>query len=136
MHCIFSIIFNLGHLCYFVICARFRSGGQYMVAATAFSLALFSHILNHVVIRLQSNLYELENPRKSIEVPSEGLQGLLVKLASVTCSYYVFCDFLDEPESPTISESFVVSDLSREHSTKDSSHTAEEKSSKVFHALL
>ena len=42
-----------------------------MVAATAFSLALFSHILNHVVIRLQSALYELENPRKVLDVPSD-----------------------------------------------------------------
>ena len=34
-----------------------------MTAAIAFSLALFSHILNHVVIRLQATLYDLENPR-------------------------------------------------------------------------
>ena len=38
-----------------------------MTAATAFLLALFSHILNHVVIRLQGALYEKENPNKLLQ---------------------------------------------------------------------
>ena len=42
-----------------------------MTAAIAFSLALFSHILNHVVIRLQSALNELENPRRILTVDDE-----------------------------------------------------------------
>jgi len=33
-----------------------------VTAAIAFSLALFSHLLNHVVIRVQTALYDLENP--------------------------------------------------------------------------
>ncbi len=43
-----------------------------MTAAIAFSLALFSHVLNHVVIRLQSALYDLENPRKSLKLDNIG----------------------------------------------------------------
>ena len=35
-----------------------------VAAAIAFSLALFSHVLNHVMMRLQAALYELENPPK------------------------------------------------------------------------
>ncbi|KAJ8304270.1 hypothetical protein KUTeg_017853 [Tegillarca granosa] len=35
-----------------------------VTAATAFLLALFSHILNHIVIRLHGALYEKENPNK------------------------------------------------------------------------
>ena len=34
-------------------------GNKQVTAAIAFSLALFSHILNHVVIRLQNALYEV-----------------------------------------------------------------------------
>lgn len=46
-------------------------GSKQMTAAIAFSLALFSHILNHVVIRLQSALYELEHPRKVMQLDEE-----------------------------------------------------------------
>ena len=43
------------------------SGSRQVTAATAFLLALFSHILNHVVIRLQGALYEKENPNKLLQ---------------------------------------------------------------------
>jgi protein SMG5 len=36
----------------------------------AFSLALFSHVLNHVVNRLQTAIYEAENPRKELAAES------------------------------------------------------------------
>ena len=38
-----------------------------MTVATAFLLALFSHTLNHVIIRLQSALYDRQNPNKLLE---------------------------------------------------------------------
>ena len=47
-------------------------GNKLVAAAIAFSLALFSHILNHVTMRLQSALYDLENPRRIIKLPSSG----------------------------------------------------------------
>ena len=43
------------------------SGSKKVTAVTAFLLALFSHILNHVVIRLQAALYEKENPNKILQ---------------------------------------------------------------------
>ena len=36
-------------------------------------MALFSHVLNHVVIRLQTALYELENPRKGLSLRRDNL---------------------------------------------------------------
>jgi len=44
-----------------------------VAAAIAFSLALFSHILNHVTVRLQSALYDIENPRRVLKLPSSGI---------------------------------------------------------------
>lgn len=41
-----------------------RNDSSNMTAATAFLLALFSHILNHVVIRLQASFEDRENPNK------------------------------------------------------------------------
>ena len=59
-------------------------GDKLVTAAIAFSLALFSHVLNHVVIRLQSALYELENPRKVLQVDSAGSYiGLRITHAAV-----------------------------------------------------
>ena len=48
------------------------AGNKKVTAAIAFSLALFSHVLNHVVIRLQSALYEIENPRKHLDADNLG----------------------------------------------------------------
>lgn len=53
---------------------HFLTDSRLLAAAIAFSLALFSHIINHAVIRLQSALYELESPRKVLEVESGGMQ--------------------------------------------------------------
>ncbi|CAL1537298.1 unnamed protein product, partial [Lymnaea stagnalis] len=41
-----------------------KSGSSNITAATAFLLALLSHILNHVVIRLQGSLEDMEHPNK------------------------------------------------------------------------
>jgi len=43
------------------------TGSRQVTAATAFLLALYSHILNHVVMRLQSALDEKENPNKLLQ---------------------------------------------------------------------
>lgn len=48
------------------------AGDKDVTAAIAFSLAFFSHMLNHTVMRLQAALYELENPRKPMHV-DEGI---------------------------------------------------------------
>ncbi|CAG5114669.1 unnamed protein product, partial [Candidula unifasciata] len=41
-----------------------KTGSTNITAATAFLLALFSHLLNHVVIRLQGCLEDMEHPNK------------------------------------------------------------------------
>ncbi|BFZ01958.1 hypothetical protein BsWGS_04997 [Bradybaena similaris] len=41
-----------------------KNGSTNITAATAFLLALFSHLLNHVVIRLQGCLEDMEHPNK------------------------------------------------------------------------
>ena len=43
------------------------TGSSHVTVATAFLLALFSHTLNHVIIRLQSALYDRQNPNKLLE---------------------------------------------------------------------
>lgn len=42
-------------------------GSSHVTVATAFLLALFSHTLNHVIIRLQAVLYDRQNPNKLLE---------------------------------------------------------------------
>ena len=48
-----------------------------MSAAMAFLLALFSHIVNHMVIRLQGALYEKENPNKLLQT-NLALTGIIL----------------------------------------------------------
>jgi len=49
------------------------AGNEHVAAAIAFSLALFSHVLNHTIMRLQSALYDLEHPQPLLPtVPSSG----------------------------------------------------------------
>ena len=50
-------------------------GSKQVTAAIAFLLALFSHILNHVVIRLHNALYEKENPNKLLHHQQEEATG-------------------------------------------------------------
>lgn len=50
-------------------------GSKQVTAAIAFLLALFSHILNHVVIRLRNALYEKENPNKLLHHEEEQATG-------------------------------------------------------------
>lgn len=59
-----DIIFKLVVICMATIHLLQLQGSGQTTAATAFLLALFSHILNHVVMRLQASLYNKENPNK------------------------------------------------------------------------
>ncbi|GFO37961.1 protein smg5, partial [Plakobranchus ocellatus] len=56
-----------------------KNDSSNMTAATAFLLALFSHILNHVVIRLQASFEDKENPNKILiagsSLSTENLQA-------------------------------------------------------------
>lgn len=67
------------------------TGSKYVAAAVAFGLALFSHILNHVVIRLQSALYELENPRRVLHVDSAGNMYLHLVCVWSVCVTHSAC---------------------------------------------
>ncbi|KAK3097945.1 hypothetical protein FSP39_014736 [Pinctada imbricata] len=59
-----DLVFKLVIMCMATIHLLQIRGSKHVTAATAFLLALFSHILNHVVIRLHGALYERENPNK------------------------------------------------------------------------
>lgn len=59
-----DIVFKLVVICMATIHLLQLRGSSQTTAATAFLLALFSHILNHVVMRLQASLYNKENPTK------------------------------------------------------------------------
>lgn len=60
-----------------------------MTAAIAFSLALFSHVLNHVVIRLQAALYELENPHKHLDADNMGTHSIICRVHSAHMEHSV-----------------------------------------------
>ncbi|KAL4227218.1 Protein smg5 [Mactra antiquata] len=62
-----DIVFKIVVICIATIHILQKRGSRKVTAATAFLLALFSHILNHVVIRLQGALYEKENPNKILQ---------------------------------------------------------------------
>ncbi|XP_076101619.1 nonsense-mediated mRNA decay factor SMG5-like isoform X1 [Mytilus galloprovincialis] len=59
-----DIVFKIVIICMSTVYLLQLKGSGQTTAATAFLLALFSHILNHVVIRLQASLYDKENPNK------------------------------------------------------------------------
>lgn len=66
-----DIVFKIVVICIATIYILQKRGSRKVTAATAFLLALFSHILNHVVIRLQGALYEKENPNKILQSHSQ-----------------------------------------------------------------
>lgn len=49
-------------------------GSKQYSAAIAFTLALFSHLINHVNIRLQAELEEGENPVSAFQSDGTGLR--------------------------------------------------------------
>ncbi|GAB1608259.1 protein SMG5-like, partial [Argonauta hians] len=59
-----DIVFKIAVICMATVHLLERNGSRQVTAAMAFLLALFSHILNHVVIRLQGALYDRENLTK------------------------------------------------------------------------
>ncbi|XP_053405095.1 nonsense-mediated mRNA decay factor SMG5-like [Mercenaria mercenaria] len=62
-----DIVFKIVVICIATVYILQKRGSRKVTAAIAFLLALFSHILNHVVIRLQGALYEKENPNKILQ---------------------------------------------------------------------
>ncbi|XP_048734468.1 nonsense-mediated mRNA decay factor SMG5-like isoform X2 [Ostrea edulis] len=66
-----DLVFKLVVICMSTIHLLQIRGSKQVTAATAFLLALFSHILNHVVIRLHNALYEKENPNKLLHHQEE-----------------------------------------------------------------
>lgn len=62
-----DMVFKLVVMCMATIHLLQLRGSRQVTAATAFLLALFSHILNHVVIRLHAALDEKENPNKLLQ---------------------------------------------------------------------
>ncbi|ESO94590.1 hypothetical protein LOTGIDRAFT_232390 [Lottia gigantea] len=62
-----DIVFKLVVTCICTIHLLQQNGSRQVAAAIAFLLAIFSHILNHVVIRVQTALDEKENPNKILQ---------------------------------------------------------------------
>uniref|UniRef100_A0A8C3CJK3 Nonsense-mediated mRNA decay factor n=1 Tax=Cairina moschata TaxID=8855 RepID=A0A8C3CJK3_CAIMO len=56
------LIFRMVIICFMSVHSLKRAGSKQYSAAIAFTLALFSHLINHVNIRLQAELEEGENP--------------------------------------------------------------------------
>ncbi|EDL15301.1 mCG8836, isoform CRA_b [Mus musculus] len=56
------LIFQMAIICLMGVHSLKRAGSKHYSAAIAFTLALFSHLINHVNIRLQAELEEGENP--------------------------------------------------------------------------
>ncbi|KAM6435312.1 nonsense-mediated mRNA decay factor SMG5 isoform 2-T2 [Liasis olivaceus] len=56
------LIFRMVVICLMSVHSLKRAGSKQYSAAIAFTLALFSHLINHVNIRLQAELEEGENP--------------------------------------------------------------------------
>ncbi|XP_064619024.1 nonsense-mediated mRNA decay factor SMG5-like isoform X2 [Lineus longissimus] len=65
-----DIVFKMVVMCIMTVHNLNVSGSKFITAAMAFSLALFSHVLNHVVNRVQTAIYEAENPRKELAAES------------------------------------------------------------------
>lgn len=70
-----DLVFKLVVICMSTIHLLQIRGSKQVTAAIAFLLALFSHILNHVVIRLRNALYEKENPNKLLHHEEEQATG-------------------------------------------------------------
>lgn len=70
------------------VCMSVCLGNKQVAAAIAFSLALFSHALNHAMMRLQTALYELENPPRKFTSSTPGITGTLLHLMHIYL--YVF----------------------------------------------
>ena len=54
------------------------TGSKQVAAAIALNLAVFSHILNHTLTRLQTAFYEAENPAfttKELDEPGLGVES-------------------------------------------------------------
>lgn len=65
-------------------------GSKQVAAAIALNLAVFSHILNHVLTRLQTALYEAKNPtwhgteQEESSAPTEGANSISTTQLSET----------------------------------------------------
>ncbi|XP_024896612.1 protein SMG5 [Pteropus alecto] len=64
------LIFQMVVICLMGVHSLKRAGSKQYSAAIAFTLALFSHLVNHVNIRLQAELEEGENPVPALQSDS------------------------------------------------------------------
>ncbi|XP_026547305.1 protein SMG5-like, partial [Notechis scutatus] len=67
------LIFRMIVICLMSVHSLKRAGSRQYSAAIAFTLALFSHLINHVNIRLQAELEEGENPVPAFQ--NDGTEG-------------------------------------------------------------
>ncbi|KAK2084429.1 Protein smg5 [Saguinus oedipus] len=75
------LIFQMVIICLMCVHSLERAGSKQYSAAIAFTLALFSHLVNHVNIRLQAELEEGENPVPAFQ--SDGTGGRMGEVITV-----------------------------------------------------
>uniref|UniRef100_A0A8C4U1U8 Nonsense-mediated mRNA decay factor n=1 Tax=Falco tinnunculus TaxID=100819 RepID=A0A8C4U1U8_FALTI len=77
------LIFRMVIICLMSVHSLKRAGSKQYSAAIAFTLALFSHLINHVNIRLQAELEEGENPVPAFQSDGTDDQELREPLNSI-----------------------------------------------------
>ncbi|XP_059688169.1 nonsense-mediated mRNA decay factor SMG5 isoform X3 [Gavia stellata] len=77
------LIFRMVIICLMSVHSLKRAGSKQYSAAIAFTLALFSHLINHVNIRLQAELEEGENPVPTFQSDGTDDQELREPLNSI-----------------------------------------------------
>uniref|UniRef100_A0A672UX23 Nonsense-mediated mRNA decay factor n=1 Tax=Strigops habroptila TaxID=2489341 RepID=A0A672UX23_STRHB len=85
------LIFRMVIICLMSVHSLKRAGSKQYSAAIAFTLALFSHLINHVNIRLQAELEEGENPVPAFQSDSTGELGLLEALPLLSSVSWADC---------------------------------------------
>uniref|UniRef100_A0ABM0MML2 Protein SMG5-like n=1 Tax=Saccoglossus kowalevskii TaxID=10224 RepID=A0ABM0MML2_SACKO len=62
-----DLVFKIVVMCLITIYRLQETGSEQVSASIAFTLALFSHVLNHLNSRIQSSLYDMEHPLAIID---------------------------------------------------------------------
>uniref|UniRef100_A0A3P8W723 Nonsense-mediated mRNA decay factor n=1 Tax=Cynoglossus semilaevis TaxID=244447 RepID=A0A3P8W723_CYNSE len=77
-----TLIFKMVITCLMVVHSLKRGGSKQYTASIAFTLALFSHLVNHVNIRLQAELEEAESQVPQLHTDENGSESIESKKSS------------------------------------------------------
>ncbi|XP_015266286.1 PREDICTED: protein SMG5 [Gekko japonicus] len=137
------LIFRMVVVCLMSVHSLKRAGSKQYSAAIAFTLALFSHLINHVNIRLQAELEEGENPVPAFQ--NDGAEEPETRESSISVEREAEADLANHRPSEEQRKKVDESDLSEgfdsdssPDSTKgsDGSETGSEKSDEEAEAAF